>query len=94
MDQITPYLGHSIPDEKIFYFDNSWCILAKIEKTKATKDLQKAFQRASESLEQMDTIKTFEPIHTTLFMDLFLAKEAVERKVHELLLTVQNKNNT
>ena len=63
-----------------------------MEKTKATKDLTKAFRRASESLEGMFTImKTFEPIHTTLFMDLFVAKEAVERKVYELLLAVQNK---
>lgn len=92
VDQITPYLGNPISDDKVFYFDNPWCILGKMEKAKATKDLQKAFRRASESLERMfNTIKTFEPIHTTLFMDLFLAKEAVERKVHELLLAVQNK---
>ena len=92
VEQLTPYLGHSISDDKIFYFDNPWCILDHMETTKVTKDLQKAFRRASESLERMfNTIKTFEPIHTTSFMDLFLAKEAVERKVHELLLAVQNK---
>ena len=92
VDQITPFLGYTIPEDKVFYIDNPWCILDKMEKTKATKDLTKAFRRASESLEGMFTImKTFEPIHTTLFLDLFVAKEAVERKVYELLLAVQNK---
>ena len=63
-----------------------------MERIKATKDFQKAFRRASESLEQMfNTIKTFEPIHTTLFIELISTKEAIVRRVHELLLAVQNK---
>ena len=58
VDQITPYLGNPISDDKVFNTDDPWCILGKMEKAKATKDLQKAFRRARESLERMfNTIK-------------------------------------
>ena len=94
VDSLAPYLGTTLPNENVVYIDNPWCMLQKMEKNNITKDLTKAFGRASESLEKMfNVIKTFEAIHSTFFMQLYLEKEAVERKMVQLLHAVDNKTS-
>ena len=96
IDSLAPYryLGTKLPSKNVVYIDNPWCTLQKMEKTNITKDLTKAFSRASESLEKMfNVIQMFEAIHSTSFMQVYLEKEAVERKMVQLLHAVDNKTS-
>ena len=94
VNQLTPYLGHKLSEKNVFYIDNPYCKLQKMQRSNVTKDLKEAFRQTSESLEKMfNRIKSFGQIHTTFFMDLYWSKEAVENTVHKLLLAAQNKTS-
>ena len=88
---LKPILGRDIPEKNAFYFDNPYCILqndlASIPSTNVA-DFEKTLDTFSGMCHRL---ADFEKIYTDIFMQLYLAKVAVERKTCELVLQVKYK---
>ncbi len=97
-DQLRPFLGREIEEERLFLIENPYCRLEKA-KTKAGKfsrdaiarSLKKAFDETREVLTGLSTaIKDFNRVHTHHFATLYETKQEVDRKVLALLTEYDN----
>ena len=98
--ELTPFLGEAISLDNVFYLENPYCKLEKLQRMKSrnetpleeiAKGLKTAFTEASETLEKILTTMTkFDPLEACTFMQLFLMKEAVEKTTVGLLIAYEN----
>ena len=88
-----------IKPERVFYIENPYCKLEKCRKEKKLSShdqkvhaLKFAFQRAGDTMTNMLVqIQDFNEVHTNCFVQLYNAKEDVEKNMIYLLTAQQNK---
>ena len=101
---LQQFFGKQILDENIFYIDNPCCKLGKAqEKAKEqskpfssakAKNIAASFQITAGVLKEMyETIKEFQPVYTTEFIEVYEKKEQVEVKVLDILTKYDEQND-
>ena len=96
--ELTTFLSEEIPKDHVFYLDNPYCKLEKLKSKKQDQpievianDLKASFVEASETLTKLlTTVTQLSKLETSLFMKLYLMKEAVESATLELMVACQN----
>lgn len=89
---LTNLIGIEIPESCAFYFDNPYCGFQKVPPTDIPKGISQDFDDASKTFESMcNKLAEFERIYTTVFINLYLIKVAVERKTCQLALQAEYK---
>ena len=100
VSELTSFLGEAISQNNVFYVDNPYCKLEKLQSMKSKQGmrleeiaigLKQAFTETSETLRAILTsVMSSSSLQTSDFMRLFQMKESIERTTWNLMAACEN----
>lgn len=107
VEELTPFLGKQIPEERVFYIENPYCKWEKVQQRamensgkitiscQLANNLRTGFKDAADMLASMfELIKEFEEVHTDSFTKLYVLKQEIERNALALVIESDNVTKT
>ena len=89
LSKLAEFLGREIQESRAFYIDNPYSILQN-DSSFIPQDIEKEFDAASTVFAAItNELARFKKIYSTVFMNLYMTKVAVERTTSELVVQVQ-----